>query len=71
MSSPFSSNTGRVILAWEKQAIPARKFVPYNPFGTFVIDQGYGSGGYGDLPYGEGIVGSVTFSTTWTAVTDK
>lgn len=68
MSSPFSSSSGRVVPTWTAQSVPAGTFVTYNPFGTFTLDFGYGSGGYGEFPYGQGMLGEVTFSTEWTSV---
>jgi hypothetical protein len=74
MSSPFDVIGSRVVPVWGNPAdTPAEPttFVPYNPFGTFTIDYGYGSGGYGDLPYGQGVLGEVTYTTIWTPVTSR
>ena len=69
MSSPFTSSNSRVVKTWVAQTHEPSTFVPYSPFGTSVIDAGYGSGGYGDLPYGQGIQTQVTYSTEWTVFT--
>lgn len=71
MSSPFENQGSRVVPTWSATTAPNTVFTGYNPFGTFTVDAGYGSGGYGDLPYGEGTTSQVTFTTTWTAVTDR
>lgn len=70
MSSPFSASYGAGAASWTK--IPSSQpspFVPYNPLGVFVIQTGYGDGGYGVLPYGQYTV-KVEFVTDWTKVTE-
>ena len=73
MSSPFSSSEARIVPTWTGVTGPEEPttFVPFNPFGTFMVDLGYGSGGYGDFSYGEGDIGSVTFTTVWAPVTSR
>lgn len=71
MSSPFTNSDGRNVQSWSEVTAPSTVFSGFNPFGTFTIDAGYGSGGYGELPYGQGTLSQATFTTEWTAVTDK
>lgn len=71
MSSPFSSLDSRIVPSWVLLSEPSdpSPFVPYNPFGIFTVDLGYGSGGYGDLLYGQNVMSEITFTTDWTGQT--
>lgn len=74
MTSPFSDSqpgTGRSAQPWTPQSVEPTAFVPSNPFGIFAIDLGYGSGGYGDLPYGQDLFAQSTVTTAWVAYTLK
>ena len=66
MASPFSSKNANLIPTWSKLAKHPTTFQPYNPFGIFSVDQGFGSGGFGDLPFGENVISKVVFTTAWT-----